>query len=133
MESSDKSGLTKYVVLELLVGVVLSIVYLKIILSKDDDFWGRDYFTGLFRFYIGLSIIFFLSVVVVGIIGAIRLKQSQKIGTAVFYSFAFWILSSVIAVFAANILEVFTFYIVLIGITFGFNYGLRDTHKIPEV
>lgn len=113
-------------------GVILSIVYLKVILSVNDDFWGRDYFTGIFRFYIGLSLIFFFAVLIIGIIGAIRSKQSQKIVGGIFYSIIFWILASVITVFAVNILQVFALYLLLLGITFGFNYGLRRNRKIPE-
>jgi hypothetical protein len=132
MQSTTKFGETKYVVLELLAGVILSIAYLKITLSIDDDFWGKDFFTGIIRFYIGLSVIFFCAVVVVGIIGAIRSKQSQQIASAILYSIIFWFLSSVVAAFAASILQAFALYLVLPGITFGFNYGLRRRRKVSE-
>ncbi|HEU4860859.1 MAG TPA: hypothetical protein VFT15_13525, partial [Chitinophagaceae bacterium] len=121
IQSTDKSPESKYIIMELMAGVILSIVYLKVILSVNDDFWGRDYFTGIFRFYIGLSLIFFFAVLIIGIIGAIRSKQSQKIVGGIFYSIIFWILASVITVFAVNILQVFALYLLLLGITFGFN------------
>jgi hypothetical protein len=113
------------IALEILVGIGLSVPFIIVTLNLGNEFWGDDYFTGLLRFYGGLSILFFASVFIVGIIGAIISKLSERIAAAVLYAIGFWLLSLVVTAVTAEFLRLFSAYFMLAGITYGFNYGLR--------
>jgi hypothetical protein len=73
-------------------------------------------------------------VFLVGIIGAIKLKRSNKIGKAILYSIFFWFLSLIASSLLA-LLAVFggiaSLYVILVGIVVGFNIGLGRNSK-PE-
>ena len=124
MDIAKKSTEAWLIISEILLGIILSLVFIKLIWNID-DFFGKDYLTGIIRFYGGLSLIFFFSVFSIGIIGAIKLKQSNKIIKAIFYSIFFWLFSLVISVVLINFLYFLSLYIILAGVVFGFNLGLR--------
>jgi hypothetical protein len=111
-------------VLELVFGIVLSIIFLEFIFNNI-NFSGQGYLTSLIRFYGSLSLIFFFAVFSIGILGAVRFKRSRKILTAVLYSLFFWIISLVTSILLVDYLSLFSLYIILIAIVFGFNLGLR--------
>jgi hypothetical protein len=122
MES--KKSITKYIVLESIISIALGAVFMIIIWNKD-DFWGKTIEDGIIRFFGGVSLIFFFSVFSVGIIGAIKLKRTDKILKAVFYSVCFWALSLIITAVVANFLLMGSVLIILAGIVYGFNLGIR--------
>ena len=111
-------------------GIALSFIFLKVVLTND-DFFGDSYGSGIFRFYGALSVVFFIAVFSVGIFGAIKLRQSNKIPRAVSYSVLFWLLSLVLytmtfSFFSYNLkLRIIPLYIILVGIIVGFNLGLK--------
>src|SRR6266496_2775155 len=129
MNSTHKSAETKFIVLEVLLGIVLSFVFI-ILIWNNDNFWGSAYFSGIIRLYGISSLIFFFAVFLVGIIGANKLNQSNRIGKAIFYSILYWLLSLIGAVILANFLYILSLYFILAGIVVGFNHGLRyDSQK----
>jgi hypothetical protein len=113
-------------VLELVFGIILSIVFYNFFLSEG-NFQEIDYLEGIIIFYGILNLLFFLAVFSIGIIGAIRLKQTSKIPRAIFYSIIFWIISLVISTILLPMFFL-SVYIVLIAIIVGFNIGL-GVHK----
>jgi len=128
MDSTNKSVETRFIVLEVLLGIILSVVFI-ILIWNNDNFWGRDYFSGIIRLYGISSLIFFFAVFLIGIIGAIRLKQSNRIAKAIFYSILYWPLSLTGAVILANFLNILSLYFILAGIVVGFNHGLRHNSQ----
>jgi fatty acid desaturase len=125
MESTNKSAGILFVILELLFGVILSFIFIKFALNNDnDDLWGETIADGIIRIYGVLSLIFFFSVFLVGIIGAIKLKRSNKIGKAISYSILFWLLSLIASALLAQFGGISALYVVLVGIVVGFNIGL---------
>ena len=123
MESKNNS-VTKYIIGESLLGITLGTVF-TIIALDNDAIWGKTIADGIIRFFGGLSLIFFFSVFLIGIIGAIKRKRTDKIPRAVVYSVGFWILSLIIVTFLANFLFVASLIIILAAIVYGFNLGLR--------
>lgn len=115
-------------------GIALSLIFFNLV-SANDSFFGNSYGTGIFRFYGAISIVFFLAVFSVGIYGAIKLRQSNKIANAILYSILFWLLSMVLyavtfSFFSYTLnLHTIPLYIILIGITVGFNLGLKPKFK----
>lgn len=131
MISKNKPSATLFIVLELLLGVLLSFFLIKFALNNDDDdLWGKTIGDGIIRIYGALSLIFFFSVFLVGIIGAIRLKRVNKIGKAIALSILFWFLSLIISVFCDEFMGIFSLYIILIGIVVGFNLGLGHASRV---
>jgi len=128
MDSGDKPDMTNYIVLEVLLGLILSIGFL-IIIWDNNSFWGNDYFSGLFKLCGVLSLIFFFAVFTVGLIGACKFKLSNKISKAIFYSIIYWLSSLIGVAVLANFLYLFSFYFMLAGIVVGFNHGLRSNSK----
>ena len=125
MESTNKSPRTLFIILELLLGLILSFVFLILILKDDnDDFLGKTIADGIVRIYGVISLIFFFSVFLVGIIGAIKLKRSTKIGKAISYSILFWLVSLFVSAFLAQFWIIPSLYVILVGIVVGFNFGL---------
>lgn len=125
MESTNKSAGPLFIILELLLGIILSFIFIKFALSNDnDDLWGKTIADGIIRIYGVLSLIFFFSVFLVGIIGAIKLKRSNKIGKAISYSILFWLLSLIASALLAQFGGIPALYVVLVGIVVGFNIGL---------
>lgn len=125
MESSKRYSLTLFIILELLLGILLSFLFLKFILNNDNDDWlGKTIGDGIIRIYGNLSLIFFFSVFLVGIIGAAKLKRSNKVGKAITYSILFWLLSLVASVYLAKFGAIPSLYVILVGIVLGFNLGL---------
>ena len=130
MESTNKSAGTVFIILELLLGIILSFIFIKFALSNDnDDLWGKTIADGIIRIYGGLSLIFFFSVFLVGIIGAIKLKRSNKIGKAISYSILFWLLSLIVSALLVQVGDIPALYVVLIGIVAGFNIGLAHNSQ----
>ena len=128
---ASKNPITKYIVLESIISIVLGAIFMIIIWNRD-DFWGKTIEDGVVRFFGGLSLIFFFSVFAIGIIGAIKLKRTDKILKAIFYSVCFWALSLVITAVVANFLPIGSPLIILTGITYGFNLGLRNKPEISN-
>lgn len=128
MDSSSKSAEVWLMVSELFLGVILSVGFI-ILIDGNNNLIGQDYVTGFIRFYAGLSIIFFFAVFSIGIIGAIKLKRSNKIVRAIFYSIIFWTFSVGLSIVLSQFLYIFSLYIVLGGIIFGFNLGLRHNSQ----
>lgn len=126
MDASRKSVHSWLMVLELVFGIILSIVFYNFFLSEG-NFQEIDYLEGIIIFYGILNLLFFLAVFSIGIIGAIRLKQTSKIPRAIFYSIIFWIISLVISTILLPMFFL-SVYIVLIAIIVGFNIGL-GVHK----
>lgn len=124
MESTNRSARTLFIILELLLGIILSIIFLKFGDLINDDFWGKTIGDGIIRIYGLFSLIFFFSVFLVGIIGAIKLKRSNKIGKAIAYSIFFWFLSLIASSLLAFIGGIPSLYVILVGIVIGFNLGL---------
>ena len=125
MESTNKSAGTLFIILELLLGIILSFIFIKFAWNNDnDDLWGKTIADGIIRIYGVLSLIFFFSVFLVGIIGAIKLKRSNKIGKAISYSILFWLLSLIASALLAQFGGIPSLYVVLVGIVVGFNLGL---------
>ncbi|HEY0042587.1 MAG TPA: hypothetical protein VGB71_18060 [Flavisolibacter sp.] len=87
--SSATKGSENFIVTEVLIAIGLSIAFIIVTFNFGKGFWGNDYVTGFLRCYGGMSIIVFASVFSVGIIGAIRSKQSKQIGSAILYAFVF--------------------------------------------
>jgi hypothetical protein len=130
MGSANKPSWGLFIVLELLLGIILSIVFLKLILSNDSDsFWGKTIADSIIRIYGIVSLIFFFSVFLVGIVGAYRLEQSNKIGKAIAYSILFWLLSLIGSGYLAGFGAIPSLYIILVGIVLGFNLGLEHNSK----
>jgi hypothetical protein len=129
MES--KKSITKYIVLESIISIALGAVFMIIIWNKD-EFFGKTIEDGIVRFFGGLSLIFFFSVFSVGTIGAIKLKRTDKIMKAVFYSICFWVLSLIIIAVLADFLRIGSVLIILAGIIYGFNLGLRNKPEISN-
>lgn len=60
MVPANKFSKTAFIVLELILGVVLSLIFLKFARNNDsDDLWGKTIADGIIRFYTILSLIFF--------------------------------------------------------------------------
>ena len=115
---------------EFVLGVAFSVIFLYVIFLND-SFWGDSYATGFLMLFGGLSLVFFIAVLVVGIYGAIIKQQQRRIPEAIAYAFLYWFLSIMLYVLASFIpvvvdLGIIPFYIVLIGIIFGFNKGLTQ-------
>jgi hypothetical protein len=115
----------KVIVLEVAIGIVLSIVFIVVILNTDDKFWGKGIADGIIRFYLGMGAIFFVSVFTIGIMGAIISGQSKRIANAVIYAIGFWLLALVVTAACADFLPLLSPYCMLAGITIGFNIGLN--------
>jgi len=130
MESKHKSD-TKYIVLELFFGLVFGVVFI-ITTLNNNDFWGKTIADGIIKFFGGLSLIFFFTVFFIGIIGAIKLKRTDKILRAIIYSFCFWVLSLIASVVLANFLFMGSTLIILAAIVYGFNLGLRHNSEISN-
>lgn len=115
---------------EYVFGIALSLVFLKLILVND-DFFGDAYGSGILRFYGGLSVVFFIAVFSVGIFGALKLRQANRIQKAVTHSFLFWLLSLILYTMMFSFfsyylnLRTIPLYIILVGIIVGFNVGLN--------
>lgn len=124
MESTNTSARTLVVILELLLGIILSFIFLKFGDLVNDDLWGKTIADGIIRIYSLFSLIFFFSVFLVGIIGAIKLKRSNKIGKAISYSIFFWFLSLIASSLLADFGGIPSLYVILVGIVVGFNIGL---------
>jgi hypothetical protein len=129
MESENKS--TRFIILEFVLGIILSIIFLRFAMNNDSDaIWGKTIGDGIIRIFGILSLIFFFSVFLVGIIGAITLKRSNKIGKAIAYSFLFWFVSLVAIVYIAQFAGMLSAYVSLIAIVVGFNLGLSENSKV---
>jgi len=113
------------IVLEVVIGIGLSIAFIVVILNSDDKFWGKGIADGIIRFFIGISAIFFISVFTIGIMGAIISGQSKRIISTVIFAIGFWLLSLIVTVASAGFLGLLSAYIMLAGITIGFNYKLN--------
>lgn len=131
MDSTDSPDMTWYIVLEVLLGITLSIIFL-IINRKSDNFWSLDYISGFIKIFAVSSLLFFLAVFSVGIIGAIKLKQSHKISKAIFYSILYWLSSLIGVAVLASVLYIFSLYFMLAGIVIGFNHGLKHKDKASD-
>lgn len=130
MESTNKSTGTLFIILELLLGIILSFIFLKFAWNNDSDaLWGKTIADGIIRIYGILSLIFFFSVFLIGIIGAIKLKRSNKVGKAILYSILFWLLSLIASALLAEVGAIPALYVVLVGIIVGFNIGLGRTSQ----
>ena len=123
--SAEKQSLENLIEAEVFFSLILSIAFIIITFNLDKVFWGTDYLTGFIRFYGGMSIIFFASVFVFGIPGAIKSKPSGNVTMAIICSIVFWLLSLVLTAITAQFLYVFSAYIMLLGIMYGFHYGLK--------
>jgi hypothetical protein len=117
------------IVSELILGITLGLIFIKYI-SNWDIFFGGTYFSGIFRYYSTLSLIFFISVFLVGFYGVKKINRSEKLKSAIFYSIGSWIISLVLY---SNTYSYFFYdlqwrtlpeFILLIGIIMGFNLGL---------
>jgi hypothetical protein len=123
------------IIMQLILGIILSSIFLSVIWSKD-DFWGDSYGSGILRFYGVLSLIFFVAVISVGIVGAIILRQTDKIFKAILFSVLFWFLALILyavtfSFFSYSLNQrIIPLYIILIGIVVGFNFKIRPT---PDV
>jgi hypothetical protein len=124
MENTNEPDRNNYIALEIIAGVVLSVVFI-IMIWNSNAFWGKDDLSGLIKFYGISSVIFFLSVFLIGIIGAIKKQQSNKITKAILYSLLYWLSSLIPIVVLTSVLYVFSVYFMLIGIIVGFNKGLN--------
>jgi Na+/H+-dicarboxylate symporter len=130
MESTNKSTGVLFIILELILGIILGFIFLKFTWNNDSDvLWGKTIADGLIRIYGMLSLIFFFAVFLVGIIGAIKLKRSNKIGRAIVYSILFWLLSLIASVFLAQFAAILSLYIILAGIVVGFNLGIGQNFQ----
>ena len=115
---------------EFVFGIALSMIFFNVILSND-GLLGDSYATGLLRLFGGLSLVFFIAVLVVGIYGAIIKRQQRGIPGAIGGAIIYWFLSIFLYSLASFLpfvvdLGIVPFYIVLIGIIFGFNKGLKQ-------
>lgn len=128
MESTNKNEGTLFIVLELLLGIILGFIFIRFVLDND-HLLGKTIADGIIRIYVVLSLIFFFFVFLVGIIGAIKLKRSNKIGKAISYSILFWLLSLIASAFLAQFGGIPALFTVLIGIVVGFNLGLEHNSK----
>ncbi len=134
MNWDKKSPMIALVAGEFAFGIALSLIFFKLALAND-AFFGNSYVTGIVRFYGVLSIVFFVAVLSVGIFGAIKLGQSNKIPNAVLYSILFWLLSMVLysvtfSFFSYTLnLRTIPLYIILAGIIVGFNLGIKPKFK----
>lgn len=124
MSTSNKSIESWLVVLQLLLGMALSIVFFKATLFGD-HFLEDDYLIWFIKFFGVLSLLFFFAVFLVGIIGAIKLKRSNRIPRAVLYSLIFWAISLAVSIVLVSIFSFLCLYIILIGMIVGFNMGMR--------
>jgi hypothetical protein len=86
--SARKQSPEYFIEAEVFLSLILSIAFIIITLNLDKGFWGSDYFTGFLRFYGGMSIIFFASVFVIGIPGAIKSNPSGNVTMAIICSIA---------------------------------------------
>ena len=120
---------------QLILGIILSLIFINSTLGKD-DFLGYSFVNGIMRFYGGLSLVFFIAVLSVGIPGAIILRQTDKILKAILFSILFWFISVILYTVAFNFfndtlhLGFISLYIILAGLTVGFNLKIRP---IPDV
>lgn len=124
MKASNETIESWLILLELLFGVILSIFFFKLTLYGNFSL-GDDYLIEFIMFFALLSLLFFFAVFLIGIAGAIKLKQSNKIAKAIFYSLIFWVPSLVISIMLFDAFALLSLYLILIGIVFGFNIGLR--------
>ena len=124
------------IVLELILGVIVGLAFNKIILNCD-NFFGKSYFSGIFRYYGLNSLIFFITVFLIGIIGAIKQKRNKNIKKAIIYAIFFWtislfVYSSTFSFFSYGLnWRLIPIFIILIGIVVGFNIGIGSkTDKV---
>ena len=130
---NKKHSLLPLVAGEFAFGVALSLIFFSLTFSND-TFFGESYCSGIFRFFGALSLIFLVAVISVGIYGAIITRQVNKIGYAIGHAILYGFLLLILYILLSAIplvvdLGVTPFYIVLIGIIFGFNKGLNRQTK----
>jgi hypothetical protein len=118
--------------IEIFIGIILGLLYHYFVLYTNTFkglIFDGSYLGGFLRFYGLLSLVFFIAILPVGIVGAIKLQLSNKISKAIFYSVLYWLLSmvvfAVIVSFFGSPFIIFNF-IILIGIIFGFNLVLNS-------
>jgi hypothetical protein len=128
MNARDAGLKTWLVVSETVLGIMFSLILMKLI-DDTNHLLGEDYIMVVIKFYGILSFAFFLAVFPIGIYGAIKLKQEDKIKRAIFYSIIFWALSLIVSIISSGVLYAFSIYIILIAIVFGFNIGLGFNSK----
>jgi hypothetical protein len=133
MSSTINNKISPFIILELILGIVLNTIFLKFAAHNDSDsLWGKTIADGIVRIYGILSLLFFFSVFLIGIIGAYTLKRANKIGKAIGYSIIFWFLSLIASVFIAQFAALVSLYVILIGIVVGFNLGLGQSFASPK-
>jgi len=124
LSKEQKSSLVFYMALELIFGVLLCLLFISLMTnSKNDAFWGKSMAEGIIKGYAAISLIFFFSVISIGIIGARKLNLSHKISKSILYSLGFWVLSLFASLFL-SVIGPISIYIILIGIAAGFNLGM---------
>ena len=131
MKFSNKSVNAWLIIFELFMGSILGITFIKYKLEQS-KLWSNDYLSGYVEFYIWLSLIFFMSVIPIGIIGAFKLNRVKNIIRATIYSVLFWVLSLIISVILFNFFYIGSLAIILIGIIYGFNKGIRYNPKLES-
>jgi hypothetical protein len=124
------------VLLELVLGGLLGLGFIKTTMDSNSLF-GNSYFSGIVRFYGLISIIFILTVLTIGIIGAKRLNKLHSVRKAIYLALVFWGVSVAIYVISFSFFSyslnwrILPIFILLIGIILGFNIGLvSKTDKI---
>jgi len=116
------------IIFELIVGVILGSILFNIDQSGTSS--SQSYFSGIVKLYGGLSLTFFFSVYLVGIIGQNILGQVVRFKKAISLSILFWLVSIIIYTSTFNFFSYglewreISVYIILTGIIFGFNLGI---------
>jgi hypothetical protein len=115
---------------ELAVGVLAGVLFIN---GVSEGFFDSNssYGSGLIRFFVVLSLLFFASVLLVGIPGAIYLGQKKTITNGIYYAVIFWFLTIILYIFTINFftntlkLGLASMFLILVGIVSGYNFGLR--------
>jgi hypothetical protein len=119
------------ILLELVLGVLLGLGFIKTTMDSN-SFFGNSYFSGIIRFYGLVSLIFILTVLTIGIIGAKSLNKMHSVKKAIYLTLVFWGVSVVIYTMSFSFFSytlnwrILPIFILLIGIILGFNIGLAS-------
>ena len=119
---------------ELIVATLLGYVFMRFIMESY-NFLSERYFSGIVRAYGIINLIFFISVLTIGSIGAKKLAKSHLVKRAVYLSIIFWIGSLILYAITFSFFSytlnwrILPISIFLIGIVSGFNFGLISKTK----
>jgi len=120
------------IVSELILGITIGLIFIKTTLYCS-GLLGTTYFSGIFRFYGSLSLVFFITVFIIGIYCARKMGKSRLIKRAILFSIGMWILSLIIYTMTFKFftyelnLRILPNFIILLGVVIGFNIGLLST------